>query len=365
MSHPPIPDAAPRVLSEWRDRILAASEAGRALELRGGGTKAFYGEAPRGEPFDTREYRGIVSFEPTELVITARCGTPLAELEAAVAQAGQMLPFEPPSFGAQATLGGAMATGLSGPRRATAGAMRDFVLGACLLDAKGQWLRFGGQVMKNVAGYDVSRVLCGSMGMLGLITEVSLKVLPVPALETTLMMAADQKQALGWLNQWAGRPLPISASAWSDGKLIIRLSGAAAAAGGLVHAKNFQADGREAARRKVPLLLLFSTPGCPYCERVKREYLIPMHKDPAYRNRVLIREVTVGATTPLVDFNGATTTEGAFATAHKVIMVPTVQVLDTEGVEASEAIVGLLTPDYYFGYLEAAIDNGGHKVRGK
>ncbi|HPU53613.1 MAG TPA: glycolate oxidase subunit GlcE [Burkholderiaceae bacterium] len=229
MSHPPIPDAAPRVLSEWRDRILAASEAGRALELRGGGTKAFYGEAPRGEPFDTREYRGIVSFEPTELVITARCGTPLAELEAAVAQAGQMLPFEPPSFGAQATLGGAMATGLSGPRRATAGAMRDFVLGACLLDAKGQWLRFGGQVMKNVAGYDVSRVLCGSMGMLGLITEVSLKVLPVPALETTLMMAADQKQALGWLNQWAGRPLPISASAWSDGKLIIRLSGAAAA----------------------------------------------------------------------------------------------------------------------------------------
>ena len=197
MSQSPIPDSAPRVLSEWRDRIRAADAAGTALELRGGGTKAFYGQAPRGEPFDTRAYRGIVSFEPTELVITARCGTPLAELDAAVAQAGQMLPFESPSFGEQATLGGAMAAGLSGPRRATAGAMRDFVLGACLLDARGQWMRFGGQVMKNVAGYDVSRVLCGSMGVLGLITEVSLKVLPVPALETTLTLVADQKQGVG------------------------------------------------------------------------------------------------------------------------------------------------------------------------
>ena len=229
MSQSPIPDSAPRVLSEWRDRIRAADAAGTALELRGGGTKAFYGQAPRGEPFDTRAYRGIVSFEPTELVITARCGTPLSELEAAVAQAGQMLPFESPSFGEQATLGGAMAAGLSGPRRATAGAMRDFVLGACLLDARGQWMRFGGQVMKNVAGYDVSRVLCGSMGVLGLIAEVSLKVLPVPALEATLTLAADQKQALAWLNQWAGKPVPLSASAWSAGSLVVRLSGAAAA----------------------------------------------------------------------------------------------------------------------------------------
>ncbi|MBP8309501.1 MAG: glycolate oxidase subunit GlcE [Burkholderiaceae bacterium] len=229
MTHASIPDAAPRVLAEWRDRLLAADAAGTALELRGGGTKAFYGQPPRGERFDTRDYRGIVAFEPTELVVTARCGTPLAELEAELAKAGQMLPFEPPSFGEQATLGGAMAAGLSGPRRAAAGSMRDFVLGACLLDARGQWMSFGGQVMKNVAGYDVSRVLCGSMGVLGLITEVSLKVLPRPALEATLTLAADQKQALAWLNQWAGKPIPMSASAWSGGTLVIRLSGAAAA----------------------------------------------------------------------------------------------------------------------------------------
>jgi glycolate oxidase FAD binding subunit len=224
------PDDAARVLGEWRDRVRAADAAGQALELRGGGTKAFYGQAPGAAGvFDTRPYRGIVAFEPTELVVTARCGTPLSEVEAAVAQAGQMLPFEPPAFGADATIGGTVAAGLSGPRRAAAGAMRDFVLGACLLDAQGQWLRFGGQVMKNVAGYDVSRLLCGSMGVLGLITEVSLKVLPRPALEATLEMTADQPQALLWLNQWAGKPLPVSASVWVDGRLQVRLSGARAA----------------------------------------------------------------------------------------------------------------------------------------
>lgn len=142
-------------------------------------------------------------------------------------------------------------------------------------------------------------------------------------------------------------------------------SGPAGAADGLVHAKDFKADARDAARRKVPLMLIFTSPGCHYCERVKREYLIPMHKDAAYRNKVVIREVTMGATTPLTDFDGTATTEGAFAAAHKVFMVPTVKVLDTQGADASEAIVGLLTPDYYFGYLEAAIDEGLRKVRGK
>jgi thioredoxin-related protein len=143
------------------------------------------------------------------------------------------------------------------------------------------------------------------------------------------------------------------------------LSGPAGAAAGLVHAKNFQADARDAARRKVPLMLIFTSPGCHYCERVKREYLIPMQKDAAYRKKALIREVTMGATTPLTDFDGTATTEGAFAAAQKVFMVPTVKVLDPQGADASEAIVGLLTPDYYFGYLEAAIDEGLRKVRGK
>ena len=145
----------------------------------------------------------------------------------------------------------------------------------------------------------------------------------------------------------------------------LALPGAASAASGLTHAKSFQADARLATQRQVPVLVLFTSPGCHYCERVKREYLAPMHKDPAYRNKVIIREVTVGATTPLTGFDGTPTTEGAFAAIHKVFMVPTVKVLDTRGNDASEAIVGLLTPDYYFSYLEAAIDEGLSKVRGK
>ena len=140
-------------------------------------------------------------------------------------------------------------------------------------------------------------------------------------------------------------------------------AGPARAADTLVHARDFRADAREAARRKIPILVIFTTHGCPYCERVKREYLIPMHQDKAYRDRVLIREVTFGATTPLVDFDGTRTTEGAFAAAHKVFMVPTVQVLDLQGAPATDPIVGLLSADYYYGYLEAAIDAGLSRTR--
>jgi thioredoxin-related protein len=141
--------------------------------------------------------------------------------------------------------------------------------------------------------------------------------------------------------------------------------GAARAADRLVHAKDFKADSRAAAERRVPIMVLFTTPNCSYCERVKREYLVPMHKDPAYRSRVMFREVTMGATAPLTGFDGTPTTEGAFAASHNVFMVPTVMVFDTHGVATSEPIVGLLIPDFYFGYLEAAIDEGGRKVRGK
>jgi len=216
-------------LKGFVERVTAAAASGAAIRLHGGGTKDFYGNELAGEPFDTRAYAGIVTYEPSELVVTARCGTPLAELEAALAANDQMLPFEPPHFGAGATLGGCVAAGLSGPRRASAGALRDFVLGARLLDGRGRVLSFGGQVMKNVAGYDVSRLLAGSLGTLGVILEVSLKVLPRPAREASLRLEAPEDKAIEWMNQWGGKPLPVSATCLVNGELSVRLSGAAAA----------------------------------------------------------------------------------------------------------------------------------------
>ncbi len=218
-----------QVLQEFSERIAAAHAARTPLRLRGGGSKDWYGGAAEGEVFDTRAYRGIVDYEPSELVVTARCGTPLAELEQALADRNQMLAFEPPHFGPGATVGGMVASGLSGPRRQGAGALRDFVLGVRLVDGRGQVLRFGGQVMKNVAGYDVSRLMAGSLGTLGLVAEVSLKVLPRPVRETTLVFELGQQEALEKLNTWGGRALPISSSAWQDGRLALRLSGANAA----------------------------------------------------------------------------------------------------------------------------------------
>jgi len=232
-----------------RDRIRDAASRRAPLRLRGSGSKDFYGGEPRGEILDAREHAGIVDYEPTELVMTARCGTPLAELEAALAECGQMLPFEPPHFAAGATLGGCVAAGLSGPRRASAGAVRDFVLGARLLDGRAQEVTFGGRVMKNVAGYDVARLLAGSLGTLGLILEVSLKVLPRPAAETTLRLALGQDEALSALAHWAGRPLPITASAWRDGELHLRLSGAPAALRVAAHELAGEALEPDAARR--------------------------------------------------------------------------------------------------------------------
>lgn len=213
----------------FRQQILGAVAERRTLRIRGGGSKDWYGQALEGDIVDTRGFSGIVDYEPTELVITARCGTPLAEIEAALAERNQMLAFEPPHFGDGATFGGAIASGLSGPRRATSGAVRDFVLGAVLMDGKGQTLTFGGQVMKNVAGYDVSRLLAGSLGMLGLLLQVSVKVLPRPLRESTLRFEMNEIDALDWMNGLGGKPLPISASCWHDGLLTLRLSGAEAA----------------------------------------------------------------------------------------------------------------------------------------
>jgi glycolate oxidase FAD binding subunit len=211
------------------DRVKSAQAAGAQLCIRGGGTKDFYGEAPQGEPLDTRVLEGISSYEPTELVVTARCGTALAELESALADKGQCLPFEPPHYAPGATVGGMVAAGLAGPARAAVGSVRDYVLGATLLNGRAEVLSFGGQVMKNVAGYDVSRLLAGSLGTLGVILEVSLKVLPVAPASATLRFHVDEAEALAQLNRWGGQPLPINASAWWDGTLLVRLRGAYAA----------------------------------------------------------------------------------------------------------------------------------------
>ncbi|NRR33666.1 glycolate oxidase subunit GlcE [Oxalobacteraceae bacterium] len=218
------------IAEQFQETIRAASAARAPLTIRGGGSKDWYGNgAASTTVLDTRAYTGIVAYEPTELVITARCGTPLAEIEALLARHGQMLAFEPPRFGSGSTIGGVVATALSGPRRASAGAVRDFMLGARLIDGHGEHLRFGGQVMKNVAGYDVARLLAGSLGTLGLITEVSIKVLPLPLREASLRFELGEIEALARLNEWAGQPLPISASCWHDGVLSVRLSGAEAA----------------------------------------------------------------------------------------------------------------------------------------
>ncbi len=233
----------PALLS-LQKQVYDAAAAKTPLTICAGGTKDFYGNASvharQAERLDPRSFAGIVAYEPTELVITARAGTLLAEVEAALDAQGQMLAFEPPHFGAAATVGGCVAAGLAGPRRAAAGALRDFVLGAKLLTGKAEILAFGGTVMKNVAGYDVSRLLAGSLGTLGVILEVSLKVLPKPPTEATLRLELDEATALDRLNEWGGQPLPISASAWtgaagadrgdgSSGTLTLRLSGARAA----------------------------------------------------------------------------------------------------------------------------------------
>jgi len=211
------------------DQVREAASREAPLRIAGGDSKAFYGNPVEGTLLDTRPLAGISSYEPSELVITVRAGTPLAEVEAVLAERGQCLAFEPPRFGAGGTVGGMVAAGLSGPARATAGGVRDHVLGASLLNGRGEVLSFGGQVMKNVAGYDVSRLLAGSLGTLGVILEVSLKVLPRPAASASLCFAMGQADALDCVNRWAGEPLPLSASAWFEGRLWLRLAGAQAA----------------------------------------------------------------------------------------------------------------------------------------
>ena len=222
-------------IDAFREQILNAAKNQSPLSIEGGGTKSWYGNSNSYAKLDTRPYSGILEYQPEELVITACAGTPLKEIEAVLKEKNQVLAFEPPHFGENATFGGAIAAGLAGPGRITVGNFRDFVLGARILDGQGQDLSFGGKVMKNVAGYDVSRLLPGSLGTLALLLEASVKVLPKPAATATLRCQISQEKALRVLNEWAGQPLPLSASCWigpaksGDGELTFRLAGAAAA----------------------------------------------------------------------------------------------------------------------------------------
>jgi len=223
------------VLHQIIDGVRESAARTAPLRILGGGTKSFHPQcaAVRGQALDLRPLSGILDYEPTELVVTARAGTPVAEMQATLSAQGQSLAFEPPQFAPGGTVGGMVASGLSGPARASVGALRDFVLGVEIVNGKGERLRFGGQVMKNVAGYDVSRLMVGSWGQLGVITEVSLKVLPRPVAEATLRFECTQQEALQRLNAWGGQPLPLNASCWvhADGQalLYLRLRGARAA----------------------------------------------------------------------------------------------------------------------------------------
>jgi glycolate oxidase FAD binding subunit len=215
--------------AQLQERVAAACAAGTPLCIVGGDSKRFYGRTPRGEVLSVAEHRGIVNYRPAELVITARAGTPLSDIEMALADRRQMLAFEPPHFGPHATLGGTIACALSGPRRPYAGAARDFVLGVRIINGRGEVLHFGGEVMKNVAGFDVSRLMAGALGTLGVLLEISLKVLPRPAHEVTVVQEWDAADAVIEMNRWAGRPMPLSASCYDGDRLYLRLSGTEAA----------------------------------------------------------------------------------------------------------------------------------------
>ncbi|MGL6242278.1 glycolate oxidase subunit GlcE [Pseudomonas sp.] len=207
------------------EQVNQALQNATPLRIQGSNSKAFLGRIAAGEVLDTRSHRGIVSYDPTELVITARCGTLLAELAEVLDAAQQMLPCEPPSFGDGATVGGMIACGLSGPRRPWSGSVRDFVLGTRVITGHGKHLRFGGEVMKNVAGYDLSRLMAGSYGSLGVITEVSLKVLPKPRQTLSISLEMDSDRALLRLAEWGQQPLPISAACHDGQRLHLRLEG--------------------------------------------------------------------------------------------------------------------------------------------
>ena len=284
-------------------RVRDAAWAGTPLRIRGGGSKDFYGQALTGEVLDMRAFSGVISYEPSELVVTVRGGTPLAELEALLAGQNQCLPFEPPHFGPHATVGGMVASGLSGPARASCGAVRDYLLGVVLVNGKGECLTFGGQVMKNVAGYDVSRLMAGTLGTLGVLLEISLKVLPMAPGEATLMCSGlNQQKALDLLNRWGGQPLPLNASCWvrdetatpAQDFLFIRLRGAVAAVEAAC--PRMIADVQAAGGQAVPMEPSQAGADWNAC----REQTLPFFSQPPTPDACLWR-LSVPQTTPAMD----------------------------------------------------------------
>jgi len=214
-------------IQEIRQQVTAACAAGSHLSIRGNNTRAFYGREISGVPLALHDYAGIIDYSPSELVISARAGTPLADIEAALSGEGQLLAFEPPALGTGATLGGTIACGLSGPRRPWSGAARDSVLGVNCINGYGEYLRFGGQVMKNVAGYDLSRTLTGSLGTLAILLDIHLKVIPCSETELTLRQSCTEAQAIERCNAWSAKPLPLTAACYDGSQLVYRLSGTA------------------------------------------------------------------------------------------------------------------------------------------
>ncbi|MEZ5590966.1 MAG: glycolate oxidase subunit GlcE [Gammaproteobacteria bacterium] len=258
-------DTRQALAQQLSEQVQAAAAERTPLSIQGGASKSFYGrrDASNHPVLTLADYQGVISFEPTELTVTAAAGTPLVALEQTLAESNQQLPFEPPHFGPDATLGGTIACGLSGPARPYTGSARDFVLGMKIINGRGEILNFGGQVMKNVAGYDVSRLLTGSLGTLGVILEVSLKVLPRPAQELTLTQSCDEAEAIDRFSRWAGKPYPISAAAYFDGTLYLRLAGAASAvtAAQASIGGDILADGATFWQALREQELAFSTPG--------------------------------------------------------------------------------------------------------
>ncbi len=262
--------------------VRAASAEGTPLRIRGGDTKAFYGRQTNGQPLDVSGHAGIISYEPTELVITARAGTRLNDIESALAESNQMLPFEPPHFDDGATLGGAVASGLSGPARPYTGALRDFTLGVVCINGEGERLSFGGQVMKNVAGYDVSRLMAGAMGTLGVMLELSLKVLPKPTCELTLAFSIDAATAIVDMATWAAQPLPLSAACHDGDILRVRLSGSESG----VNAAHQKIGGEEVAD------------GDSYWQALRE------HRLPYFSNKQPLWRLSVPAATPATSTDG-------------------------------------------------------------
>ena len=219
---------------------------GGAIGVRGHRSKAAIGCMEGAQTLSTLDHAGIVDYRPEELVVTARAGTPLAELEAALAEKGQMLPFDPPQFGGRGTFGGAVASGFSGPARPWRGSARDAVLGVEVVNGRGERLRFGGSVMKNVAGYDVSRLMAGAKGRLGIVLSASVRVAPRPEAEETWRTACDAAEAAARCRRWARLPLPMTATCWVDGALNVRLSGSAAGIAEARRTMNLETPGDDA-----------------------------------------------------------------------------------------------------------------------